>query len=615
MTVATYSTNLATILVEFASTTGWTAIGTGGAGLTAPETDYFIQGNNCITKSAWAGAVKGMIWNSTADQGGSGTDGAYVMWCTHTAPNSLDTKAGGGMRFLIGSGTGAYDEYYVGGSDTNTFLKWTWAAVNEASTPDSTVGSPTSGVEQYFGMTWDLPSGGPTKGAPAAIDGIRFGRCDIIIEHGTGADPDATFDGVMTGLETASNRYGMLVQREAGAAFENSGLMQFGSSTNAVNFTDSNKTIFIRDHDHVTANFHTWEVQNASSTVDFTNLIVAALGTTSRGRWVTTDNATLTWNGCSFTDMGTFGFDSNAALDACTFRRCDAITCTGAADLTNCIFDDTNVAANSSALIWNPNVDPNGNLDGSSFTKGTTDTHAIEFGTASPLTMTLTDIDWSGYVNTVDVNGSALHIKRTTGTVTINIIGGTGFPGVNSYRTDGATVNIVLSPVTTQVTAQEADGTLIENARVLLEASDGTGDLPFQDTVTITNTTTTAHVAHTAHGMSNGDISVIRNANEHQYNGPHTISNVTTNAYDYTMGSDPGGSATGTINATGGILEGLTDGFGVISVSRTWTLAQPATGTARKSTTAGSLFKPGSINGTISTSADTAFTAVLIPDE
>ena len=63
--------------------------------------------------------------------------------------------------------------------------------------------------------------------------------------------------------------------------------------------------------------------------------------------------------------------------------------------------------------------------------------------------------------------------------------------------------------------------------------------------VTITNSTTTATVTQNGHGYSNSDTVKIQGATEDAYNGNFVISNVTTNTYDYTMGSDPGGSATG----------------------------------------------------------------------
>ena len=114
--------------------------------------------------------------------------------------------------------------------------------------------------------------------------------------------------------------------------------------------------------------------------------------------------------------------------------------------------------------------------------------------------------------------------------------------------------------------------------RVLVEAGDGSGDLPFEDTVTITHSTTTATVSHTAHGMADGDKVVIRNADQNPYNGVFAITNSSANAYDYVMGSDPGTNATGTIDATGAVLEGLTNASGQISASAAYTVDQAVRG-------------------------------------
>lgn len=79
---------------------------------------------------------------------------------------------------------------------------------------------------------------------------------------------------------------------------------------------------------------------------------------------------------------------------------------------------------------------------------------------------------------------------------------------------------------------------------------------------TITNSTTTATVTLNSHGYSNSDTVKIQGATETEYNGNFVISNVTTNTFDYTMASDPGGSATGSplaskLNLSG--VDGLSD--------------------------------------------------------
>lgn len=69
------------------------------------------------------------------------------------------------------------------------------------------------------------------------------------------------------------------------------------------------------------------------------------------------------------------------------------------------------------------------------------------------------------------------------------------------------------------------------------------------DTVTIANTTTTATVTASDHGLPTGTTTTIAGANEAPYNGLFTITVVDEDTYTYTMASDPGGNATGTITA------------------------------------------------------------------
>lgn len=159
-----------------------------------------------------------------------------------------------------------------------------------------------------------------------------------------------------------------------------------------------------------------------------------------------TDNieatATANLTNVGFIDFGATILKTGANLDGCRWIGCDQITNDGGTT-TNSDVSGYEGTANTSAMIWDVNQDPNGELDGMSFTMGTAATHAIEFGQNSPLTMTLDNITFSGYNTTTNnQNDSTFHIKRTSGTVTINITG-TGTPPANlTYRSDGATVVI-----------------------------------------------------------------------------------------------------------------------------------------------------------------------------
>ncbi|KKS20787.1 MAG: hypothetical protein UU78_C0052G0007, partial [Candidatus Roizmanbacteria bacterium GW2011_GWC2_41_7] len=171
-----------------------------------------------------------------------------------------------------------------------------------------------------------------------------------------------------------------------------------------------------------------------------------------------------------------------------------------------------------------------------------------------------------------------------------------------------------LETVTVSVTAKDAiTFVAIENARVFLEADTG-GALPAEESVTtITRSGSTASVAHTAHGMSAGQKVVIRGAVEYEYNGAFVISNVTTNAYDYTLTGTPTTPATGTITATALIMTGVTNASGVYSESLEISGDQPVFGKIRRAST-GTKYQTGTIVGTI-TSTGLDNTTLLIPDE
>lgn len=613
MTAAAYSTNLSDIYAGAGSTSGWTAIGGGASGLNA-ETDFFIQGTGCTSKNAFASATKGMILDGGSDQSYGG-DGAYLMWLTHLTPNSLDNIAGGGLQMLVGSNNGDYEQYYVGGSDTIEFGGWILAAVSEGISGDATTGTPHATIERFFGALFDLPSGGPTKGAPNAIDAIRAGRCDIVIEHGTGADPEADFDGVITNLETATNRYGLLIFKEG--AFYNSGLVQFGSATNAVEFLDSNKTIFLRDHPHVVTNFHTWEVKNASSVITLTNMVVKALGTASKGRWITTDNATVVLTGCSFIDMATFAFLSNTTVDTCTFLSCDQITHGGSVMNSSSILTSA-VAAGSGAVLYNESADPDGKMDNMVFSQGAATHSAIEFGTSVTADITLRGIDFTGFGSTDDVNGAVFKFLATTGSLNLNLVGCTTDGTFSVDDTAGIDVTVVIDPVTEAVNVKDVEGTNRQNVRVFVEtaATIASGEMFEASVTSLTSSAGTATCTTTAvHGLVTGDKVVIRGAQPDDYNKVATVTVSSTTVFTYSVTSGISSPATGTPVISFVALHGLTDINGDVSSSRTWGAAQSMKGWARKKNTVSPFFKDGNIAYNIDTTNGNTVNVVLQPDE
>lgn len=161
-------------------------------------------------------------------------------------------------------------------------------------------------------------------------------------------------------------------------------------------------------------------------------------------------------------------------------------------------------------------------------------------------------------------------------------------------NTNGADCSIVSAPfggavnlrteTTVKVTANDAN-TLgdIQDARVLMLAATG-GDLPFEDSVSITRSATTATVTHTAHGLVSGNKVLIVGADQIEYTGVHTITVTGANSYTYTVSGTPTFPATGTITATSVIVSDTTDVNGEVSVTFDYSGDQPITGRIRKGT-------------------------------
>jgi hypothetical protein len=186
-------------------------------------------------------------------------------------------------------------------------------------------------------------------------------------------------------------------------------------------------------------------------------------------------------------------------------------------------------------------------------------------------------------------SGNAAVVNSSGGGVTLTVGSGGTAPSVRNIG--ASTTTIILSPVTTLITVKDHLAVLLQDAIVQIEASDGTGDLPYNVTVTITAVAAVATVAHTAHGLSNGDKIAIRFAAEDPYNGVFAISNVTANGYDYTMTQgSPSSPATiragkAAIKATGVVVNGTTDVNGEIQASRAFSVDQNVKGVIRKATT------------------------------
>ena len=305
---------------------------------------------------------------------------------------------------------------------------------------DAIEGTPTT-THQVMGVACRMPTTYPSKGAPFGLDAIRYGRCEMRVTEGDSGTPanftDMAAKNDANDAGAGYNRWGLF--SEQGGAFLWKGLLTIGYNGTAAYFQDSNKVINVDDTPGVRRGFNKISLETAGSTIILTNCVFAALGTRSPGQLVMTHAVTATITGCLFKDMDTFTFLSSVSVLSSSFVRCQEVD-SGGGTFTDSSILTPAVAVNSSGFKWNSASNPGAYTTGMTFSKGTNAHHAIEFGLSSPLSISLTNMTFSGFNASDEQDDSTLHILRTSGDVTINA---SGCSGNLSYKSAGANVSIV----------------------------------------------------------------------------------------------------------------------------------------------------------------------------
>lgn len=611
MAVATYATDLA-LINDAGDVNDWGHVnitGGGGAGL-ADETDYFIEGAQCISKTGFVTDTKAIM----QDVGGTITvaaGDAVFVWGKQNNRNLMDTIAAGGMQVLIGDGLADFEQFYVDGDDSegSDLAGWRNYAVDPTQTSSATFGTPST--TDYVGIAWKILGSGTLKGAPNGIDVSRHGRELQIIDGQAAAY--GTFDAAAT--DDSASAWGILTPSLGSYLFH--GAFVMGTTATAVDFRDSGRVINVLDDIFLPAGFNEFEIRNASSNVEWTNIIISHLGAVNFPAVLTFDVGTFTGELNQFNDCATTTFNSSGSCHTSTWTNCEEILLEGA-DIGGSSILTPNVAANTSGVIWNVNTDPNNFIHGVTFTKTSgTAHHALEFGLLVPTTsMTLTGCAFgTDFSATEDgsVGDETFHFLDTTGTITLNLVGCSGNFG---YRTEGVVVTIVADPVATEFTVTDTatPPVAVSGARVLCEASDGTGPAPFEESVAITQTAGTATVDHTGHGIPDGTNVVIRGCDQNGYNKVAVITVSDVDTYTYSVDSGTGSPATGAPEATGVLIHGTTNGSGFIDDSRTLSGNQPWTAAIRASS-GSPYYQAARVQGITDSVTGFSGTVALLPDE
>lgn len=610
--MATYATDL-TVLTACDAVTGWSELPAPHSSGAAPAADTENYFHNSISVSQATGQATGTGAGIQFDNGAALTwtaasNWVVMFWTYYAAPTNLATWASGGARLGIGSADNNGDIYNAMGSDFGTYPYGGWqntAIDPEFATPDATIGTG-GGTYRNFIVLPNI-SAKITKGSPLAVDVLRYGRGEIQV-IGTAA----TFAGMATANDNSTTgRWGLF--QLFGKAYDWKGLMSLGLTASSVTFSASNVTINIADTPRVLAGFNKIEVNHVSSSVTWETVTINGSETSitgsvpiSPGDFEAIDDATINKTSCTFTDMGTFIYQSNSTITSCIYRRCQLIT-QGGATFSNNTFD---TAEGTIALL----VDDLNLITGNTFNSDGTG-HAVDLGAIGTTHAVAWDNTDTSYAATNGSTGNeTIVVSVNTGiTLTINVASGATTPTI---KNDGiGNVSVIAGAVTVQVKVVDSDGGNIENANVMIRTADGTGPYPYQESVTITSSGTVATVTHTAHGMATGDkVDINGVTNGSNYDGVKLITVTDANTYTYALDATQTSPATGTITSTFVALQGLTNASGIISTSRTYATDQPITGWARKST-ASPYYKQAGINNTIDSANGLSAVALLILDE
>lgn len=597
------------------ATTNISSIG-GGAGAGA-ETDIIYQGTASISRKV----TNAGFYSSTGANRNMTTTGRRTwlvkVWLTNYSSLS---STGNILEVRIGSGTGAYYSYTVGSPTVDYPAKGGWAILaidpNIASHRDGTTGSPSLTACNYFAAFTTCST---SKVENLCLDAIDVGY-GLYLTGGDGGDTDGVFSNFVADdeLDITNGRLGYITN-QSGVIFILGRIVIGATSASGVftsvatGFTDTAAALVWPENKGAAgfsgAVFH---LGNAGTIISLTRCNLSSRGTSAGEETravldVIGTSGVLTISGGAISNFASLNLTNAATLDGVVISQSGQISANGS-NLSNSNVQNSSAA---SALLWNIATDTDGLLDDMGFLSSGTG-HAIELGSNTPSSISLVGHSYSGYASIDGSTGNETIYNNSGKSITINIVNGST-PTIRNGT--GASTTVVLGTVTTTITVVDLATLLpIQNAQVIVTASNNAGPMPFQDVVTITRSATTATVSHSSHGLVDGTQVLIKGANEIEYNGVKTISVINANSYTYSVSGSPTTPATGTILATGVVIYGLTDINGQISDTRSHASDQPITGKIRKATV-GTLYKTGTVVGTISNTSGFSTTVPMQTDQ
>lgn len=464
-----------TLINDAEAVTNWTTFDT-------LDPDFAKESSNAITGTFRADATEGYYTHGSALT----ASGKHVrMWINTVNKAYMEPESNGGYEFQMYDGTTTEyrtmfgSDTYDGGWFNMVFDCALFTTLTLANVTRWGIRVQHTGNSKNIDNVW--------------ADFIRYLDGYYITGGTNGDEVDLALIAARDVDDGAGTLRGYGIILDVDGVFFATGKLVIGNSTTTTYFKmDGNVLSFVDNP--VAENFHEISADGTVADIEILDSTILADGATDNARFVfdmSNTSITLSMTATVLIRAAAVTFASGQTVTGDTFNDCDQIT-HGGATMNESTVKNYEGTADTSALIYNVNADPDGEMDDMTFVKGTASTHAIEFGTTSPLTMTLRGMVNSGYNASDAQTDSTFYVARTSGTVTINIIGGSGN---FTYKSAGATVDIVINPVTVTINVNDRDGVAVSTAQVGIWATADYGSGGYDTADAIMNEDTVAGVA------------------------------------------------------------------------------------------------------------------------
>lgn len=471
----TFATDLVTLNAADAIT-GWTSLGT----FTVPlrvDAATKIQGTGGLIGSGPTTA-NGTVYGVATFTAVNLSLGAHVYaWTLIGSAGASDTKANGGIRIGIGSGTAALSgtfpndglgsagkNWRVDGIDTNAFSGWTCYVVDPMGTPNYTIGAPNMAAATYVGVGHRCTVAVLDTTFNFGVDVVRYGTGHTITA-GTAVAP-VTLQDIAGYDQLIANAFGVLINKSG--SYYCGGKLSFGTGAQVAltYFKDTNKTLMF--HDYPVSLTHYELIATGAATFPTTVMFGTLTGSATSG-------------GCLLRSIGARQFALTAStygsfmLYACTILGMRTAVLTTGSDFRNCSIVGSGPVVPAGAIV-----------KGCNFSNGTAE--ALTINAPSDLT-NVTGNDFSGCFRGLKItaagtytldgmtfSGNTIDIENSSiGAVIINLVNGSN--PVSTVNSGGGTTTI-------NTTAGASITGLVTGSRVLIKRVD-TGAVLFNGAETL----------------------------------------------------------------------------------------------------------------------------------